>query len=108
LWRELRDGERPLKTHARIGHAEANTDICRVRRLSLQPLPRGVGFLTECVIHLETQESVMSEITNDEARPLTEVELDAVTGGLANAWLDWMADYFYLVKMEAHPTALGC
>ena len=37
-----------------------------------------------------------------------DVELDAVTGGLANAWLDWIADYFYLVKMEAHPTVIEC
>jgi hypothetical protein len=50
----------------------------------------------------------MNEITKDEARPLTDVELDAVTGGLANAWLDWIADYFYLVKMEVHPTVIEC
>ena len=53
-------------------------------------------------------ENVMNEITKDEARPLTDVELDAVTGGLANAWLDWIADNFYLVKMEAHPTVIEC
>ena len=50
----------------------------------------------------------MIEITKDEARLLTDVELDAVTGGLANAWLDWIADNFYLVKMEAHPTVIEC
>jgi hypothetical protein len=50
----------------------------------------------------------MNEITKDEARPLTNVELDAVTGGLANAWLDWIADNFHLVKMEAHPTVIEC
>src|SRR6185369_328016 len=50
----------------------------------------------------------MNEITKDEVRPLTDVELDAVTGGLANAWLDWIADNFQLVKMEAQPTVIEC
>jgi hypothetical protein len=50
----------------------------------------------------------MNAIPEEAARPLTDVELDAVAGGLANPWLDWIADYFHFVKMEAHPTVIEC
>ena len=67
-----------------------------------------IRWLTSVTRPWNSGENVMNEITKDEARPLTDVELDAVTGGLTNAWLDWIADYFYLVKMEAHPTVIEC
>jgi hypothetical protein len=73
----------------------------------LPPKPYSLAYIGDASIW-NSGENVMNEITKDEARPLTDVELDAVTGGLANAWLDWIADYFYLVKMEAHPTVIEC
>jgi hypothetical protein len=50
----------------------------------------------------------MNTIAQEEARLLTDVELDVVAGGLANPWLDWIADYFHFVKMEAHPEVIEC
>ena len=34
------------------------------------------------------------DLSSEKVRPLTNAELDAVAGGLANPWLDWIADYF--------------
>jgi hypothetical protein len=46
------------------------------------------------------------DLGSEDVRPLTNAELDAVTGGLANPWLDWIAEYFYFVKMD--PEVIQC
>jgi hypothetical protein len=51
---------------------------------------------------------VRQDLSSEQVRPLSNTELDAVAGGLANPWLDWIADYFHYVKMDAVPEVIQC